>query len=204
MKDVLLFEISGRRICASLLLVAIGITFFGCAGPQSQVRQNMQVVPELQSAASIPDTVNVIYQRALSNIRILFLWGIEGKNRLDTASGTLTKNLVLDGCVTVPFVLPQDDAESILACADSIRFWQLPMRIAPPDTLKYMSMVTPCSEYLLRISRGSRTKTVVWDYCHTAPCAERERIEPLRKLLLKIVSDSEAYNELPKARGGYL
>lgn len=155
-------------------------------------------------SAALPSDVGNPAGRRNSGMQVLFLWGVEGRNRIDTTAGTLTKDLVSDPSITVPFELSHEQLTHVFALADSLGFWRLPDCIAPPDTMPTVGMRHPCGEFLLRLDDGQRAKTVLWDTCKTNPCAEREQIRPLGELLKRMATASEAYRSLPKARGGYM
>ena len=144
------------------------------------------------------------FLRRGESVEISYWWGVRGRNRVDTVSGTITKDLVMDPPITVPFEIADSDKAAIITFADSIGFWRLPDYIAPPDTTETVTDMTPCSHHVLSISSGHRTKTVMWNTCIANPCAERDRVVPLGKLIRGIVVGSEVYKRLPKAKGGYL
>jgi hypothetical protein len=138
------------------------------------------------------------------DITILFIWGVGGKNRLDTASASLTKDLVIDPAITVSFSLTQEEKLRILGWADSLGFFDLPDHIAPPDTSDMGCIQVPCSQYSLTVATSSRHHTSEWSDCNCSPCAERDRALSLAQLVERLVQGKEEYRRLPKARGGYM
>jgi len=179
------------------LLSAFGLVV-GCTNTGSES------MPAPHSKSELAATCDSLFPRHAKDIEVLYCWGVGGRNRLDTISGTITKDLVADPAITVQFELSDQDRETIVQFADSIGFWRLPEVISPPDTLEIIEMMTPCSDHLLRISQRHRTKTVRWDTCYQNPCAERERVAPLGALVKRLVTEAEEYGKLPKIRGGYL
>ncbi len=184
------------------LTTATGILL--CLVPSlSPACTQLPVAAESDSISSPPAVAPLKSPECGDDLQILFIWGVGGRNRMDTTAGTLAKDLVSDPPVTVPFELSREQLERVSACADSMGFWRLPQHIAPPGTLGHASVVTPCDEFVLRLADGDRERTVRWDNCHDRPRAERDRIEPLEELLMGIVAASDTYRRLPEARGSY-
>ena len=136
-------------------------------------------------------------------VEIVYRWGSRHRNRIDTSAGTITKDLISDGTVTVPFKLSLDQKRMVAQFADSIGFWMLPDQITPPDTLEMMGMKVPYHEHLLVIWDKHRLKAVMWDTQVVDPIAERDRVGPLGDMIKQFVLESEEYQALPKASGGY-
>lgn len=134
---------------------------------------------------------------------ILFYWGVDGRNRLDTTSGTLVKDMIKDPPLVVRFPLSDQEKHRIIVLADSLGFFDLPVHVAPPDTAGVRSVMTPCDEYLLRISVGTWRHTSYWTTCDRSPCLECGRAEVLGRLLRDYIESRPAFQRLPAARGGY-
>jgi hypothetical protein len=169
--------------------VTIFLALVGCA-----------TTPGSQSSAGSERTDRVNSRE----IKILYSWGVGGHNRLDSASGTFTKDLISDGTITVDFELSAEQKQLIAQRADSIGFWQLPDRITYPDSLEIIHAVQPYTKHLLVIWEEHRTKVVTWDTGVVDPIAERDRVEPLGALIRKMITESVMYKSLPKSSGGYL
>ena len=139
-----------------------------------------------------------------TQFEILFYWGVEGRNRFDSISGTLTKDMVTEPPITVKLRLSPAEQAQIGAWADSLGFFELPVYTAPPDTSEMRITRTPCSEYLLRLVIGERTHAVYWTTCDETACAECDRANALGRLIGKLLMAREEYKRLPKPQGGYL
>jgi hypothetical protein len=137
----------------------------------------------------------------LYDVQILYVWGTDGRNRLDTLSGTVTKDLVADGQATAPLELSASELARILAVADSVGFFRLPLDIQPSPVTGAM---TPCATYLLRISKGPRFRTVQWDDCNSGPSIARDRANTIGRAIERLVQQKEAFRRLPESRGGYM
>jgi hypothetical protein len=143
---------------------------------------------------------------ASHRVQILYYWGHDGRNRLDTQSGTVTKDLIADGQITAALVLDSTEVARILAVADSVGFDRLPEVIHAAAVNGTQKVRDPCNKYLLRISGSNRYEahTVIWNDCEQNPSAERDRAMALGKTIEHLVGGKEAFRKLPKARGGYL
>jgi hypothetical protein len=146
------------------------------------------------------------WPRQGTEIEIYYSWGYESRNRIDTISGTLTKNLLADGTITVPFELSGKQKKEIVAYADSIIFWYWPdaLYVPPPPPDGLSSSKSPCKKQVLQIQRSHGTKTVVWDDClvnTTQPSPLLDIVKPLGELIENMVEGSETYKDLPRSRG---
>lgn len=182
-------------ICSASILAVLVI---GCAGTSVENR----VVTECADRSA--RQMDAWYPRHSQEIEVLYLWGVSGRNRIDTISGTLSKDLNADGTMTVPFELSDEQKSMIVQYADSIGFWLLPSMIAVPDSVEVIVHRQPCTEHLLRISHQNRVKTVMWSTCVQNPIMERDLVAPLGALIEGMATSSKAYKKLPTRRGWYL
>ena len=150
----------------------------------------------------------VSYPRQIDEIEITYCWGVECRNRVDTISGTLTKDLIADGAITVPFELSGEQKEQIVAYADSIKLWHWPDSLfnQRTDGKGRISITSPCEQHVLVIRQRHRTKTIVWG-CKKDPDNPSplwEIIKPLGELIEGMVFQSEEYLDLPQTKGTYI
>jgi hypothetical protein len=132
---------------------------------------------------------------------ILFHWGVGGRNRLDTISETLVKDMIGDPPLVVRFPLSAGEKRRIIALADSLGFFDQPVHVAPPDTAGIRHIAHPCEEYLLRISVGSWLHTSYWTTCDRSPCVECDRAATLGRLLSEYIEGRPGFQRLPAAQG---
>lgn len=132
-------------------------------------------------------------------VNIRFHYGF--RNDVNTFNMTLTKDLVLDGTITVPFSLSSTDQERVLAELARADFFNLPDTLKPePDVF-----ISPDpGPQLLSVLADGRTKTVVWSFLLDESNPNNAAILKLSAALTKIVESTEAFKQLPDARGGYL
>ncbi len=179
------------------VLFFVAISLFGCGTENQQVANTSQDISNNNHSTQWP--------RHGSEIEILYSWGHESRNRIDTISGTLTKDLLDDGTITVPFELSGKQKREIIAYADSLMIWQWPDALyVPPPPDGTSSIKSPCRKQVLQIRRPHRTKTIVWDDCKantTQPNPLPGIIAPLGELIERMVKGSETYKDLPPSRG---
>jgi len=120
---------------------------------------------------------------------------------VDTFNGTLTKDLVMDGTVSIPFFLTEAEQEHVLALLTDEGFFSLPDTIhATPG-----AMITPDpSPDFLRVQANSLDKTVVWNYPLEPADEHGQAIVRIMMAIREVVEAKTTYRQLPPARGGYL
>jgi hypothetical protein len=119
---------------------------------------------------------------------------------IDTFNGTLTKDLILDGSVTIPFWLTTSEQESLLEELDRADFFNL------PDTLLSIPGVAlepnPSPDFLRVVANG-KNKVVIWSYPIDLATANGQSVMRLSTAIRNIVESKPEYKQLPPARGGY-
>ncbi len=132
-------------------------------------------------------------------VKLLFRYGFG--DTLDTFNRTYTKDLILDGSITVPFWLTKAEQDSVLTQLEQADFFNL------PDTIPSLQGVVVQPDpglQLLRVQLEGRVKTVVWFPPIDQELKAGQRILRLFKSIETIIQAKPEYKELPPARGGYL
>lgn len=133
---------------------------------------------------------------------IMILYQYDFQDEVDTFSGTLTKDLVLDGTATIPFWLTTSEQELIVSQAIRSGFFSL------PDTLQKLdgsvSVSPDPSPDLLQIETNKQLKTVVWYYPLDTANHDTRAILQLTGTIRNVVESRHEYKRLPPRRGGYL
>ncbi len=130
-------------------------------------------------------------------VKIQFEYGFG--DLVDTFTGQLTKDLVLDGTVSIPFWLTTAEQEAVLAELEREHFFDL------PDTLFQApgSIIDPDpSPDMLRVQVSGRDKIVIWYYPLLLTNANAETIQHLSATIRGLVEAKAEYKRLPPARGG--
>ncbi len=122
-------------------------------------------------------------------------------DELNTFEGTFTKDLVMDGSITVEFWLSKEDQESIKEFAEELSFFSIPNSIpAMPE----VGMDPNPSPDMLRIKIEDMDNTVVWFYPNDPENTNFDKVIELAEHVMSFVKESETYKSLPEARGGRL
>jgi hypothetical protein len=122
-------------------------------------------------------------------------------DELNTFVGTFTKDLVMDGSITVKFWLSKEDQESIKKLAEEVSFFSIP-NILP--TLPGVRIDPDPSPDILRIKYKDMDNTVVWSYPNDPENTNFDKVIELSLQIMSMVKRSEVYKSLPEARGGRL
>lgn len=122
-------------------------------------------------------------------------------DELNTFDGMFTKDLVMDGSITVEFWLSKEDQESIKVLADQVSFFNLP-KIIP--AISNAAITPDPSPDRLRIRIGNMDNTVVWFYPEDPENNNFKNIIKLSNYIMSIVRNNKIYKTLPEARGGRL
>jgi hypothetical protein len=122
-------------------------------------------------------------------------------DELNTFGGTLTKDLVMDGSITVAFWLSTEEQQTILERAEQMSFFSL------PDTFPAeagVSINPDPSPDKLRIRSGNRDHTVVWSYPRDPGDTLSAIPRQLSEFIFSIVRQTPTYKALPQPRGGWI
>ena len=135
----------------------------------------------------------------LQRVRIFFKYGF--RDQVDTFNGTLTKDLVLNGTVTVPFGFKQCEEDSLLAALVTASFFALPDTLYPIPNVS----ISPDPGYqVLRVEFEATTKSLVWMEVLDESDPRTGRVRELWARLRNLVQSTDTYKQLPPAVGGYL
>ena len=122
-------------------------------------------------------------------------------DELNTFRGTFTKDLVVDGSITVTFWLSKADQEAILSKAEQLSFFGLPDRI---PSLSGVAILPDPSPDRLRIRSADQDKTVEWSYPIDRDNLNANAVQELSEFIMGLVRESPVYKALPDARGARL
>jgi hypothetical protein len=166
------------------------------------------VISFLISLASFSCSENVTDNGSLAtiadpqNVKILYKYSF--KNELNTFTQKLTKDLVLDGAITVNFWLTDSEQMRILEMADQIGFFEMPDYLYNTKTDSTIICIYPSAwNPSLTIKFGDKEKTIYWSSFNSFP-QEYEKLRKLTSLIETIIASKKEYKDLPAARGGYL
>ena len=156
----------------------------------------------LISCTDKSDNESYVREEAEQAIQIHYKYGFA--DEINTFDKTCTKDLVLDGTVTIDFWFQLDEQQAIIRELEDIDFFNL------PDTIAYQSSdsITETIEpdpgiQSLRIKYNNQDKTVFW-YLVNSYSSEYERILRLTTLIEEILHSDPEYQSLPEPTGSYL
>ncbi len=132
-------------------------------------------------------------------VRVQLNYGF--RNNVNTFDGTLTKDLIMDGSVTVPFWFTTEEQQQIAAHLQRAGFFAL------PDTIRQIPGVSVSPNpgpLILRVRDDRREKVVVMHYPPDQTNDYWKSVEELGRAIWTIVEATPAYKQRPPARGGYL
>ena len=127
-------------------------------------------------------------------------------NELNTFEQTCTKDLVLDGYVTVNFWLTEAERESIRNELDVVDFFHFPDTLIyqiGPDSIMIRTEPDPGWQFL-RVAEENRDKIVYWRPPLSLMNESAPRLIELINLIINIIESKPEYKALPPARGGRL
>jgi hypothetical protein len=137
------------------------------------------------------------------NFNLKFSYGVGAKNVLNTYSGTYTKDLIVDGTTTVPFILSDRDIERIKEKMLEIGFYSYPDTFSVPQGDTVVT-VTPHSTYIFDVTNNSLVKHLYWSDHIVNQDSAAVKLRELITFIEGIIESNPGYLQLPPARGGYL
>jgi len=137
------------------------------------------------------------------DLNFKFSYGVGGKNVLNTFDNTYTKDLIIDGTITVPFSLSESDFQQIITKMLQIDFFSYPdtFLISTGDTVCY---ITPHSTYNFEVNYKSNIKHLYWSDSIVSQDSSAVKLREFINLIVDIIQSNPMYSHLPPARAGYL
>jgi hypothetical protein len=123
------------------------------------------------------------------------------RDQVDTFNGTLTKDLVTNGTITVSFSFTATQQDSILLALAQSDFFNLPDTLHPIPNAYVSPNPGP---QILRVQYQGNIKSLVWFYLLDASDLRSDAVMHLWQTIWRIVQSTDTYKRLPPAVGGYL
>lgn len=139
------------------------------------------------------------------NFNLIFKYGVNAMNELDTFQGTYTKDMVADPSITVPLSLSEEELDRIYQKMVEIDFFNYPDKFSvyvPPG--EPVGIVTPYASYYFKVEYNSQVKELWWEDEIINENEKADRLRELIKLIRDIVESKEEYKELPPPSSAYL
>jgi len=132
-------------------------------------------------------------------LKLFFKYGF--RNQVDTFKGTLTKDLVINGTVTAPFLFTASQQDSILGVLSEAEFFNLPDTLYPVPN---MLLLPDHGPQILRVQYQSSLKSLMWSYVLDQSDPRNDAVLRLWRKLQQIVESTDAFKRLPPAVGAYI
>jgi hypothetical protein len=142
------------------------------------------------------DSVNSAEQQ---RVRVFFKFDF--RDQVDTFNGTLTKDLVENGTITVPFGFNAVEQDSVLSILADARFYELPDTLYP---IPNVSIAPDPGVQRLRVEYEGKGKSLVWLYVLDGSDPRTGEVQELWARLRNLVQSTDTYRQLPPAKGAYL
>jgi hypothetical protein len=131
-------------------------------------------------------------------------YGILSRNELNTYRNTYTKDLILDGTITIHFVLSAKEFQQIRNKMDEIDFVSYPDTFVAVTNDTLLGMVTPNPTYEFEVKESSSIKRLYWNDAIISQNPKATKLRELITLIQTIIESNPMYLKLPPARGGYM
>ena len=168
-------------------LVFVGIAILVMAIPFQSLEINSQVDTSSQTTASIS---------------LIYSYGVDSKNILDTFRGTFTKDMVVDPPITIWMSISSEEIQMIEAKLEEIGFFGPSYKELLPSGLP-IGQATPYSTYYLKVLyNGILVRELRWSD-ETIYSNGSTKLYELCRLIKDIIVSKPDYKRLPQARAGY-
>ena len=126
------------------------------------------------------------------------------QNEVNTFTNKLTKDLILDGTITVDFYFTTEEQFQIEETVYLNNFYSLSdsIKYISNDSLSVIDDPNPGIQFL-RVKHNDKDKIVYWSY-PLPNNTEGESILEMYNLIREIIESKPVYKNLPEPRGGYL
>lgn len=133
-----------------------------------------------------------------STFGLIFKYGNNSKNILNTFDNTFTKDMIANPSITTSLKLSDDELNRIHQKINDLNIFQDVKTIKTDDTFIF---VTPCDSYDLLVQNQGIKIQLSWD-CDLA--GTNPKLQELSDFVRSIVESKEEYKKLPEAKGAYL
>lgn len=196
----------GVLIACILVIVGFGLFVLNKQSTMPPITSTPPITP----APSIPSTPPITPSE--SNFNLIFAYGVEAKNKLDTFKGIYTRDMVVDPSITVNLYLSKNELDRIYQKMVEINFFDYPDNFSVSVPPEEAGTLTPYSSYYFRVKHDSKIKELWWDDNKfrmegnniTYKDEKAEKLKELIELIRNIIESKEEYTKLPTPRGGYV
>ncbi len=140
------------------------------------------------------------------SFNIDFKYGVGALNEMNTFDNQFTKDLILDGTITVALVLSDNELAEIENKLLQIVFFSYPDTFIVQTSCAVVSYIEPHQTYIFMVEHESAFKQLFWSDA-IVTTVEDPKVVQLREAIAfikAIIQAKPEYQKLPAASGGYL
>lgn len=175
----------------------------------STTQRNRQIILSHVNSSIVTNTVSVnglSSSASPTQFKMIFEYGVEAKNKLDTFNGTFTKDMISCSPITVNLTLTPEELNKIYQKMIETNFFDYPDKFVDSNHYKpVVSAVTPFYSYYFKVEYdGGKIKELSWNDDTEYVDENGAKLHELIQLITGIISTKDAYKQLPEPCGGYL
>jgi hypothetical protein len=129
------------------------------------------------------------------------------KNKLDTKTGKLYKDLVMDGVATTDIELGKEKLVEIYKLIQGTGVINYPSEYSPPyqdnPEPNKQIFVTPNTEYILEIFYSGTIFKIHWNDSNYSQAKKAIDLRDCFEKIIRIIEQTEEFKKLPEPKGGY-
>jgi hypothetical protein len=145
------------------------------------------------------------HQPGESDFNLIFKYGVNARNELNTFQGTYTKDMIVDPSMTIELSLSEEELDRIYQKMVEIDFFNYPDEFSIPVAPEGpVTIVTPYASYYFKVQHNSVIKELWWEDEIVKEDERADRLRALIEFIRDIVESREEYQKLPQPRSGYL
>lgn len=168
----------------NIVLIVLVVILNGVAGYFALNNRSTTPTP---SSSSTPQS---------TTFNLIFKYGVEAKNELNTFAQTYTKDMVMDPSITTKFKLTDSELAGIYQKLNDLKLFN-----ESTKPIERNVRITPCSSYYLKVQTNSEQKELSWDNCRGRIS---DKFQQFTNYVIQIIESKEEYKKLPTSLGGYL
>ncbi len=170
---------------------------FSPSYPAASLTASPNTTPE---PTSQPSPTPAGTQQAFRTFNVLFKYGVQARNELNTFNDSYTKDMILDPPITIKLGLTEQEFAQIQQQMANMSFFTYPESF-PADSSRHIS---PQVDYFIRVQNSSQVKEISWNSNSELETTISNDLSHLVSLIVGIVEQKPEYLALPMANGGYI
>jgi len=191
-----------RKSCLAVIILTLSAVLVGTASCDN----GTPAVPEpaVEDIVSLPPAET---EPTGPDFDLIFRYGIQARNTLDTFQGKYIKDMVADPSIRIDLNLTGEEKIYIYEKMVEIDFFNYPDKFAvivPPG--ESSGIVTPYSSYYFKVEYESQTKELLWaDNIVLKDTTDKkaDKLKELIKFIRNIIETKPEYMELPEPTSAY-